>query len=236
MNQIGISKWEINTNRYVGIIDIMGFKDIVARHSHEKVYNLMKNVSNAVKNTDMHFSKIEDAFGKEEKLIFMTSYSDSIMIYSKDATSHSLSQFIYSIANLADELFFSKIPHKGAVAFGEMTLDFENSIFFGQPLIDAYLLQDELQFYGIVAHASIEYRRGFRKAELVKEYMCPFKTGSSNHFTISPTTFVMKADEDFEIEYLDLKKSIHSLRINTSGTLRKYIDNTINYLEYIKTI
>jgi hypothetical protein len=33
-----------------------------------------------------------------------------------------------------------------------MTLDYEKSIFFGQPLVDAFLLQDELKFYGIVVH------------------------------------------------------------------------------------
>jgi len=39
--------------------------------------------------------------------------------------------------------------YEGGEAFGNMTLT-SKSIFFGQPLVDAYLLQEELNFYSVV--------------------------------------------------------------------------------------
>ena len=36
--------WETSTNRYVGFVDIMGFKDMLTRLSHNEVYDLVKKV------------------------------------------------------------------------------------------------------------------------------------------------------------------------------------------------
>lgn len=225
--------WEITTNRFVGIIDIMGFKDLVARNSHETVYEMMKKVSKAMEVNLSVFSVDYDSDNFDINIMMMT-YSDSIMIYSRDDSESSQENFIASISALSEDLFKDGIPHKGGVAFGKMTLDFANSIFFGQPLIDAYLLQEELNLYGIVAHPTAEFKNEFYEDETVIEYNCPFKTGSAKHFTILPSTFFtdpFNVDE-FEILY----KSVSSLRINTSGGLRKYIDNTLTYLLYSKEI
>jgi hypothetical protein len=211
----------------------MGFKDLVARNSHDRIYELMKKVSEAIQSTKAHFSMVRNKDGKEEVLVTMTMYSDSIMVYSKDASYDSLSCFVGTIASLTDDLFLEKIPHKGAVAYGKMTLDFNNSIFFGQPLIDAYLLQEELNFYGIVAHASIEYKSGFKTDLSVYNYLCPFKNGAAHHYTIAPITFFSPLFSDKE--YNILVKSISNLGMKTSGSLRKYIGNTTLYVDFLRT-
>lgn len=211
----------------------MGFKDLVARNDHETVYQMMKKVSHAMRVNQSVFAVDSESENFDINIIMMT-YSDSIMIYSRDDSESSQENFIASISALSEDLFKDGIPHKGGVAFGKMTLDFENSIFFGQPLIDAYLLQEELNLYGIVAHPTAEFENEFYEDETVIEYNCPFKTGYAKHYTILPGTFF--ADpftiEEFEILY----KSVSALRINTSGGLRKYIDNTLSYLTYSKDI
>ncbi|HQW68725.1 MAG TPA: hypothetical protein PLH25_03590 [Flavobacterium sp.] len=225
--------WEITANRFVGIMDIMGFKDLVARNNHETVYEMMKKVSNAMKVNQSVFSVDYDSDNFDINIIMMT-YSDSIMIYSRDDSQSSQENFIASISALSEDLFKDGIPHKGGVAFGKMTLDFENSIFFGQPLIDAYLLQEELNLYGIVAHPTAEFKNEFYDDETVIEYNCPFKTGNAKHYTILPSTFFT---DPFDIkEFEILHKSVSALRVNTSGGLRKYIDNTLSYLTYSKDI
>ncbi|MEN9910116.1 MAG: hypothetical protein RLZZ540_3275 [Bacteroidota bacterium] len=229
----GYIPWKITTNRFVGIMDIMGFKDLVARNDHETVYEMMKKVSYAMRVNQSVFSVDSESENFDINIIMMT-YSDSIMIYSRDDSESSQENFIASISALSEDLFKDGIPHKGGVAFGKMTLDFENSIFFGQPLIDAYLLQEELNLYGIVAHPTAEFKNEFYEDDTVIEYNCPFKTGYAKHYTILPGTFL--ADpftiEEFEILY----KSVCALRINTSGGLRKYIDNTLSFLTYSKDI
>lgn len=48
------------------------------------------------------------------------------------------------------------LSNKRSLAKGKFTFDEENDLYFGRPLVDAYLLHDELYYYGIVAHHSIE--------------------------------------------------------------------------------
>lgn len=222
------SRWKVTAERFVGFIDIMGFKDMVGRNSHEAIYKMMRNVSNAMSINQDVFAFDYENEGENMNLIMMT-YSDSIMIYSRNSDKNCLESFIAAVGGLSEDLFEDEIPHRGAIAFGTMTLDFERSIFFGQPLIDAYLLSEELNFYGIVVHSSAEFRRGFRSDEQVIEYDCPFKNGNGKHLTILPSIFMDEYEKKF---YLDFFKAIKKLRIKTSGALRKYIDNTIAYFDY----
>jgi hypothetical protein len=228
--------WTISTNRYVGFVDIMGFKDMLARMIHEKVYELMKNVSNTVSSVQSVFTVDNESENDEddsvEVNVTMMLYSDSSMSYTRDDEAHSLENLITSISELSLSLFNDGIPHKGAIAFGQMTLDFERSIFFGQPLVDAYLLQDELKYYGIVVHGTAEINGDIINNESIFEYNCPFKTGVAKHLTIAPG---VELSEEFDIDTLTaLKENVENLRIRTSGALRKYIDNTIDYLDLVK--
>ena len=226
--------WDITTNRYVGFVDIMGFKDMLTRMSHEKVYELMKNVSKSVSSVQAVFTVDYETENDDDIDInvSMMLYSDSIIIYSRDDDEHSLENLIVSISELSLSLFNDGIPHKGAIAYGQMTLDFEKSIFFGQPLVDAYLLQDELKFYGIAVHGTAEINGDILHNESIFEYNCPFKSGNAKHYTIAPG---IEFTEEFDVTAVEsLKKKIENLRIRTSGALRKYIDNTTDYLEKVK--
>lgn len=225
--------WAITCNRYVGYIDIMGFKDLVLKHTHAEIYKMMKKIEDCQNlNENVQWGKIE------KKLVATTNYSDSIMIYSKDNSFDSLKAFSCTISGIIDDLLSEKIPFKGAIAFGTMTLDIDKSIFFGQPLIDSYLLQEELYFYGVVVHATAEKEILKNKSNTEKlfftNYLCPLKTGSSYHWTIHPLTADHTCnDKEFIAEYKKLKSSVNKLRFRTSGHLRKYIDNTEQYLEFV---
>jgi len=182
-----IEPWEITTNRYVGFIDIMGFKDWVAREDHDIIYKIMKTVSKSIGITQGIFGIPSDAETENYvENIFITTFSDSIIIFSKDGDANTLDSFMGAISTLSLDLFNYGIPHKGAVAFGKMTVDFEASIFFGQPLIDAYLLEEELAFYGIAVHSTAEFLNNLKDDENIIEYLCPFKTASANHLTVTP--------------------------------------------------
>jgi hypothetical protein len=218
--------WTISDYRFVCYIDIMGFKNLVQRNSHDRIYRMMKKVSEALNNTEAAFSTdTENEF--DDVSITMTTYSDSIMMYSKDNSEENLLNFLSAVGSLIEDLFLAEIPFRGAVAYGMMTLDFKNSIFFGRPLIDAYLLSEELSFYGVVVHASAESKMGLKESNAIIEYMCPFKTGASQHYTIIPSMDILN-------QFDKLEGSVNLLRKKTSGGLRKYIDNTIQYLQTVK--
>ena len=212
----------------------MGFKDLVLRLNHLEVYEIL--------NKFRHYKNFNESIewgGYEDKLVTTTTYSDSIIIYSKDDSFASLEAFSCTISGLIEDLFFQNIPFKGAVAFGPMTLDTQRSIFFGQPLIDSYLLQEELNFYGIIVHATAEkeisqHAQKIRTLFLMK-YLCPLKGGSSYHLTIYPMCIDPFDDAKVtEEDYNKLFNSVDNFRHMTSGHLRKYIDNTEVYLKYVR--
>lgn len=225
------SKWEITTKRYVAFIDIMGFKDMLLRATHNEIYEMMKEIDKKIKsNADIPWGKTK------EKLVKATTYSDSIMIYSKDDSSNSLHSFRCTVAGLTSDLLRLAIPHKGAVAFGMMTLDTDNSIYFGQPLIDAYLLQEELYFYGVVAHATFEQELSIKEMgnALIANYLCPFKMGKSYHLTITPIFLMTTTTTKHKLQRDELINSCNKFRLKTSGHLRNYIENTELYLNTLK--
>lgn len=222
--------WLTTTNRFVGFIDIMGFKDMVAKNTHDDIYNMMRTIDERIK-----FSANISWGENVSKLIKTTTYSDSIIVYSKDASPESLHKFNCTIASLTEDLFAESIPHKGAYSFGMMTLDTDRSIFFGQPLIDAFLLQDEVCFYGIIGHASADeaINKIGKVPPFFVNYLCPLKNGNSFHETIPPMAFFVSKDDAMERADKILEK-INYLRFKTSGHIRKYIDNTEMYLKTVR--
>lgn len=233
MNSTKETKWLITANRFVVYIDIMGFKDMVSKISHQKIYDMMKKIEKQ----KFFYTNISWG-GKSSQLVKSTTYSDSIMLYSKTGSYDSLRALLSSTAALIDTLFVENIPHKGALAFGKMTLDPDNSIYFGQPLIDAYLLQKEIHFYGIVVHCTVENKidktRKRKTLPHINSYLCPFKNGKSEHLTISPLYTTLGNSSQFKEKSKRLFDSVKNLRYNTSGHLRQYIDNTELYLNSLK--
>jgi len=219
------TKWETTANRFVGFIDIMGFKDWVARSPHDEIYDKMRSIVASLKEYEANVATKARQFFKS------TIYSDSIIFYS-DSDDLLATGLICSLMNVfSDTLFQLGIPHKGALAYGKMTLDYENSIFFGQPLIDAYLLQEELALYGIVVHSSAEValQRVSSFHSLVFDYPCPFKAGNARHFTIPPLYCKNYFNAtDGQAKFMS---GFKGFRHTTSGHIRKYIDNTEAYLK-----
>lgn len=226
----GSNNWVTTTERFVAFIDIMGFKDMVLKKTHKELYRMMKSINEAKTLNENIFESKENL-----KLVKSTTYSDSIMLYSKDKTIASFDSLVATVSGLTNDLFIQGIPHKGSVAFGVMTLDTKRSIFFGQPLIDAYLLQEELHFYGIILHGSIEKKVAEKidTTAFVKKYDCFLKSGRSSHYTIYPMHIDSASAKQYPELNQKLSESLRIMRYDTSGQLRRYIDNTESYFKYI---
>lgn len=228
--------WEITTERFVAFIDIMGFKDMVARRPHKEIYEMMKKIAEGKSFAEtVSWTEVQ----VEEGFVKMTTYSDSIMVYSKDSSLNSMNSLISAVSSLTFDLFMASVPHKGSIAYGKMTFDTDNSIFFGQPLIDAYHLQEELNFYGIICHATAEMKiEELRKENttvmLMLNYACPLKGGVSRHLTVFPMSLYMATESEVEPTHIHFLAAVKSLYFQTSGYLRKYIENTEKYLEAVE--
>ena len=222
-------------NHFVGFIDIMGFKNWVARSLHDEIYCKMREIVDYLKDQELP-RLIPDSTPRAQinsQFITPIIFSDSIMLFSVDDSCHSAEEIQITMSNLATLLIEFGIPHKGALAFGKMTLDYENSIFFGQPMIDAYLLQEELAMYGIVVHSSAEKKlsgiSSYPHTTYLYDYPCPFKDGNARHFIIPPLYCSKQYNgTDGQAAFVsEFKKFRHT----TSGHIRKYLDNTEAYLK-----
>jgi hypothetical protein len=115
------------------------------------------------------------------------------------------------------------LPLKGSIAYGNTTVDLKNNIYFGQPIIDSYLLQDDLKYMGVVCHNSIESKFQEEPNGLIFECKTPFGNGKFTHKNIN--WFISDPTGKQMIQ------TIKNFRLNASGSTRKYIDNTIELLE-----
>ena len=134
------------------------------------------------------------------------------------------------ISNVAKQIMISAIkrekpiPLKGALAEGDITCDMVKQLFFGQALIDAYLLEENIQYYGIVVHHSAEQSVKNYATEIFKNNLVPLKSGKINHYEL--------------VWYdgcEDVKLGLERIRLSVSDSPRKYVDNTNNIIdEFIK--
>jgi len=232
-------------NRFIAFLDIVGFKDFVSRNKHSHVKSVIYKLHQMVEESKVNKLTINENMVKQgeqdisvvgliKPLIKTFMFSDSILLVSIDDSYYSellivmrVNNLIYNSLKLEEPL-----PLKGSIAYGEITADWDKRIFLGQPIIDAYLLQEELAFYGAVYHHTAEkYSNSISKPtdfhdEIERcEYMVPFKKNKSNHIIANWKSLIKSEEELFTI--------IRNLKYRTSGGLRYEIDNTEKYLKEI---
>ena len=225
--------WYPTDKRFICFLDIMGFKDMVMRNSHEEIYDLLTELSkhrNSLENTNLPEKYDPDS-------LKTVSFSDTIVVFTKDDSVECLELLTLSVSWLFAKAMEGGIPMKGAISLGEMSINIARQIFFGQPLIDAYLLEEDVAFYGIVIHNTVEkflnenpLNDVFKKRYV--ECLTPLKSGKINHLILD---WVIALDDDeINIPVKDLSLSLmKKQRERTSGSPRKYIDNTIEVINQI---
>jgi hypothetical protein len=128
------------SSRYVVFLDILGFKDKVAkieqnRALFELLIELPDIVANALNIANQTFGETVDAQG--------TAFSDSIVV-SASASQPAIG--LYTVATTTVTLC-QQLLHRSALARGGLTKGpcyHKNNIVFGQGMIDAYLLEQSI--------------------------------------------------------------------------------------------
>lgn len=206
-NIIGGITFKEKGNRFVLFLDIMGFKERIARRGQDVILKELTELQRFLSEKMPEDSSIAYAM-----------FSDSIIVMTNDdnlASFIKLSEIAKGILNKSiGEL---QMPIKGAIAHGELTVNQQKQLYFGQPLIDAYLLEEELKCYAIVLHYTVdaiidaESTKLYRMAEVKLE-----KVYSSHSCLIFDS---------------GMKEPLLNLRKQVSGTPRAYIDNTLPLMD-----
>ena len=232
--------WRNPKERFIAFFDIMGFKDYILRNKHEIVGNRMNYLAGALTGFELiglsPNSKSDNSETQYESLVLPIFISDSIILISKDGKKESASQMLTVSASLLITCMQKSIPIKGAISYGLLTANVNGSIYFGQPLIDAVILQEELQLYGAVLDNNAEnillnkkiISKKTSNLFLVK-YRTPLKGCKVNHYNLN---WLALPSINNEKSMNEIKNKLYN---SVSGKPRVYVDNTMNFVEYVKT-
>ena len=230
--------WEPTCKRFVAFLDIMGFKDMVLRSRHDEVLRILESLTPTIQGIEEDAIKrlAKTEFNELEKtgikfIIRPVLFSDSIILISYDGSLASAIGMSVNIRQIFHQAILNGIPVKGAIAYGEQTADFNNSLHFGMPLIDAFELQNELLLYGVILHHTMEKHlienqmmTIFENKDIFK-WPVPMKSSKINHYIYDPTP-----SDISQKSYIN--KVLH-LYSTVSGIPRKYVDNTLEYAEWL---
>jgi hypothetical protein len=222
-----MKQWETTSERFVAFFDILGFKDLVLRNTHlqvlEKLDILKQTISKLENVKELKPFKNSNMETDQTKSV---TFSDSIIIFSKGQTANDALKIFYDSYRILKTALENDIAIKGSISFGQITVDFSKSLFFGQPIIDAYLLHEELQMLTIVLDNKAEeqvktYDNYATIQDILVIYKANLKSGKINHTIIRPS------GSKNVIERIEKLKNLYK---STSGRPRLYIDNTIDFL------
>ena len=224
--QLSVGPKGSTAERFVTFLDIMGFKDRVARTTHEDLLVQLSEFNRSVTLQVLRYS---------DKKIQLAQFSDSIVLFSNDDTPESLETIAKVSRSIMRDAIARQIPLKGAIAQGIITCDVAKQLFFGQALIDAYLLEENIHYYGILAHHSAEQSVIQLDKESGNSYFrdikAPLKSGQIGHYELS-----WYADSEKDTETLRKTCSgLRNIRETVSDAPRKYIDNTLEVIDKFYT-
>lgn len=208
----------ITEERYIVFLDIMGFKDRVARKTHDELLGELNDFNSKITGHILEH---------KSRGINLSQFSDSILIYSSDKSEESLETIALVTSKVMETAISCGIPLKGAIAKGTVTCDTIKQLYFGQALIDAYLLEENVKYYGVLAHNSVEAdikeieKKG---STLFRDIDAPLKSGTVSHYEIC------WYNNDVE----SAKENLNKIRETVSGDPRKYIDNSLKVIESLK--
>ena len=210
-----------NNDNFVLYLDIMGFKERVNKVDIEK----LKNQLMLFKTKNIKLKPL--LIGKSETLIHMAQFSDSIVLVSRNTTIDDLNRISKAATILMQTGLQTGFALRGAISKGKMVFDYENQLFFGKALVDAYLLEEELCYYGVVFHESMEESISdalTKKAMPIEDVLIPLKKGKSKHYHIAWHKLKTNLQPgDISSDALIWLKEI---RKTVSGNPRIYLDNT----------
>ncbi len=223
---------------YVLYADIMGFKERVMRTEHQ---DLEKELEELKEKLDSWLSP----FLENVETFKVSMFSDSVLIVDKNTKEgfNRISKAGIGLMRVALEASFAL---KGVISKGLFSYKEEKQLFFGRALVDAYLLQEQVHYYGIVAHHSVEedikkHANGWKekdngKRKGINPYVLspiPLKNGDTTHYHLAYNLISEKREtgKDVEKTHKKIISWLEKIRGTVSGAPRIYVDKTLQVLK-----
>lgn len=227
--------WAKTTDRYIAYIDIMGFKKMVNDPEESKV--LPSKFTQLINNIRDRRSQIDYYI-----------YSDLIVVITQDNSLLSLKKLLEVSIKITSEFLNLNWGMSGSISKGKVFYDRNNHIILGRPIVEAYLMQEDVEFYGIaICDSAIEdvkkyiewadTRRGTRHlVNLLREERIHFKSGYYSQYHLrwfdyeynsagpQHPYYIKKRSDD------SVKQKLQKMLQNTQGKSKRYIENTLDLI------
>ncbi len=227
--------------RLIAIFDIIGFKERVKENSHKIIYDELKKIKDNLKTDEMldkFFIKADKVHAKKRGLeppikksvIQHLLFSDTILFISDDVD-FGLISMIHKSKQLVSHCLKNEIPIKGCIATGDVSYNKTDDIIFGKPIIDAFLLAEEMKFMGIILDRSMEENIELFRSIDYNHYVLydkvPLKSGKINHYYIELKD-TWKLENFTENHDEEVYKGIKKMYQSVNSGPRQYYDNTLD--------
>lgn len=140
--------WDTDVPRLLLYADFMGFKNRVFSSSHSALKSLLMDFNKAWHNRLKPLQLSGD--------LKFAQFSDSILVVVNGTDAKMFNLISKAAICMMHEALKIKFGIKGVIAQGIFSFDAAMGLYFGRPLVDAYLLHEEIKYYGIVVHHSAE--------------------------------------------------------------------------------
>ena len=250
-------------DKYLAFLDILGFKDLIENNELSYLKELYERIelgvmySMAVSNIEHRLERKNDYKLPPIEKTHLNSLviSDSIVIWTDDASPRSFVEIISTVAAYLNHSMSEGLPLRGAISMGEIAIKAGThsetnklnsyTTVLGKALTKAYLLENKVNCAGcIIDDLCISYYQGhyemaqepkpvsikmLEKLNLLKKYAIPLKAGDvTEHYTINWTQFMGNRRLN-ESEVRDAF-SKHNKTCNKWEVEEKIV-NTLNFLK-----
>jgi len=129
--------------RWVSYFDRLGFGQFTAEHGLVEIFSETSFCLSEARRHGQDFANVECAW-----------FSDTFLFWSTDDSRASCRAVAEASRWFFDGLIDSKVPLRGALAFGDFYGDKANGLFFGKALVDACHCGEKYDWLGFVLHES----------------------------------------------------------------------------------
>lgn len=207
-------------NKFIAYLDILGFKQLVNANSLDAVRQKLDKLISILETTTEHYREHLD----------IIRFSDSIILITKGSEADDLDYLIQSILYIQIHAIQLEIPIKGAVSFGEILYEKEISFLIGKPLINSYLIQEEVKFIGVIIDSKCQEQLDLfqkEKENITFNYIqvkeIPTKVGKMRYNHINYIAAILKIPQFNKIQ---IQTQLYKLYYTADLGARQYIDNT----------
>lgn len=181
----------MRSNRLIAVCDILGFTTLVQKHTlPEVVDNAIGWFRQALGHSMLHgdFPAEPPTLQvlNEHARVGVAMFSDTLLFYTKDDSDEAVRELVNSVGWLLFETIVTGATRiRAGIAYGEVHIDTENSLFIGQPIIDAHLLEAAQEWAGAaltpeaVERIPAEARTGRYADWLITPWAVPLKGGAT---------------------------------------------------------